>query len=330
MLRLAVPSDGALHEPSLTFLRACGVGVSRTNLRRYTADIPSLPGVTVHFQRGADIGHKVEEGSADLGVIGNDRFLETRREGGSARTVIDGLGFGHSELVIGVPDSWVDVTSIADLADLSMEFRQRGGDLRVATKYPRLTERFLLARGVNFFSLVESSGTLEAAPAMGYADVIADISSTGVTLRENRLKTVDGGTVIASEACLIGNVSIMAADTQKMSLAEALVERIEAHLRSLEFYSVTANLRGEDPDQIAASILGDSNIAGLRGPTIAKVHTTDGEGWFAVTVIVEKDRLLEAVGRLRAIGGSSVTVSQPSYVFNSECDAVRRLTQAAE
>ena len=86
-LRLAVPSDGALHEPTLLFLRSCGMGVLRANLRRYTAEIPALPGVSVLFQRGSDITLKVEEGSADLGVVGMDRFLETHREGGDAKIV---------------------------------------------------------------------------------------------------------------------------------------------------------------------------------------------------------------------------------------------------
>jgi ATP phosphoribosyltransferase len=326
MLRLAVPSDGALHEPSLLFLDSCGMGVSRTNLRRYTAEIPSMPGVAVHFQRGSDVAFKVEEGSADIGVVGHDRFLETYTESGSARIVVGKLGFGRSELVMGVPDSWVDVTSVADLADLSIEFRERGADLRVATKYPRLVVRFLMNSGVNYFSLVQSSGTLEAAPAMGYADIIADISSTGTTLRENRLKTIDGGSVMASEACLIANGTAIAADPGKLSLAQAFVERVEAHLQSRGFFSVTANMSGEDPDEIAACVLEHSDISGLRGPTISKVYSRDGEGWYAVTVIVEKDKLLDAVERFRQIGGSSVTVSQPDYVFQPKSDAAKRLT----
>ena len=329
MLRLAVPSDGALHQPSLDFLGECGLGVRRTNLRRYTAQVPALPGVVVHFQRGADIGLKVEEGSADVGLIGRDRFLETRRENGDAMIVVDNLGFGHSELVIGVPDGWLDVSSMADLAEISREFRERGRDLRIATKYPRLVESFLLGWGVNFFSLVESSGALEAAPAMGYADVIADISTTGTTLRENRLKTIDGGSVISSEACLIANKSLAAHGKLTLRLAAALVERIEAHLQALDFYSVTANMHGRDPDDVARRVLEHEDISGLRGPTISEVYAKDGEGWYAVTVIAEKERLLDVVERFREIGGSSVTVSQPDYVFRAASVAANRLLQAA-
>ena len=325
-IRLAIPSDGALHEPTLMFLLSCGIGVLRTNLRKYTADIPALPGVTVLFQRGSDITLKVEEGSVDLGIVGLDRFLEMRWEGGSANMVIENLGFGQCELVIGVPDSWVDVTSVADLVDLSMEFRAGGTDLRIATKSPQLVERFLLNNGVNYFSLVQSSGTLEAAPAMGYADIIADISSTGTTMRENRLKTVQGGSILTSEACLISNRRLLASDDVKLARARELVELIEAHLHSQELYSVTANLRGETPDEVARYVLERSDISGLRGPTISKVFTRDGEAWYAVTVIVEKARLLDVVEHLRRLGGTSVTVSQPSYVFESECQAYARLT----
>ena len=263
-----------------------------------------------------------------MGIVGEDRFLETQRDGGDSSIVIEKLGFGHSELVIGVLDSWVDVTSLSDLADLSMEFREQGRDLRIATKYPGLVGRFLLRNGINCFSLVPSSGTLEVAPAMGYADIIADISSTGTTMRENSLKTVHGGSIMASEACLIGNRSLLAAAVEKLSLATALVERIEAHLRAQEFYSITANLRGESAEEVAGYVLGHADISGLRGPTIAKVYTRDGEGWYAVTVIVEREKLLKAVERFRQIGGGSVTVSQPDYVFHSQGKAVARLTGA--
>ena len=324
-LRLAIPSNGALYEPTLSFLRSCGIGVSRTNLRRYTAGIPALPGVSVLFQRSGDITPKVEEGSADIGIVGLDRFLEMRREGGDTNVVVDDLGFGQCQLVIGVPDSWVDVTSLADLADLAMEFRQNGADLRVVTKYPRLVERFLLSNGVNFFSLVHSSGTLEAAPAMGFADIIVDVSESGTTMRENRLKTILGGSIMVSKACIIGNRRLLRKHEDKLAVAKSFVDVIEAYLQSKSYYSVTANMRGETPEDVASYILEQTDISGLRGPTISKVYTTDGLGWFAVTVLVEQDKLLAAVGSLRKLGSSSVTVSNPNYVFHSECKAHERL-----
>ena len=106
-----------------------------------------------------------------------------------------------------------------------------------------------------------------------------------------------------------------------------MVERIEAHLQALEYYIVTANMRGEAPEDVASYVLEHADISGLRGPTISKVYTRDGPGWFAVTVIVERERLLEAAERLRQIGGSTVTVSQPNYVFHARSSAVQRLTE---
>ncbi len=325
-LRLAISSDGALYEPTQAFLRACGIGVSRSNPRRYTANIPALNGVSVLFQRGADITPKVEDGSADLGIVGLDRYLEMRSESGDTNVVIDDLDFGRCKLVLGVPDSWVDVASLADLADVAMEFRQQGRDIRVVTKYPRLVERFLLRNGINMFSLVASSGTLEAAVAMGFADIIADVSESGVTMRENRLKQISGGAIIKSSACLIGNRRLLRGDASKLERAKTLVDLMEAYLQSQNYYSVTANMRGEAPEELARRLLDHAEIAGLRGPTISKVYSRDGAGWYAVTVIIQKDNLANAVNRLRQAGSASVTVSHPNYVFNSVCEAHARLT----
>ncbi len=327
-LRLAISSDGALFEPTLAFLRSCGIGVSRSNPRRYIADIPALPGVTVLFQRGADITPKVEEGSADLGVVGLDRYLERRSGGGDTNIVIDDLDFGRCRLVLGVPDSWVDVVSLADLADLSMEFRQQGRDLRIVTKYPRLVERFLLRSGINLFSLAHSSGTLEAAVAMGFADMIADVSESGTTMRENRLKTISGGSIITSQACLIGNHRLLRGDAGKLDTAKTLVDVMEGHLRARAYYSVTANMRGETPEDVGRQVLEHTEISGLRGPTISKVYSEDGGGWYAATVIIRKQNLADAVNRLRQAGGTTVTVSHLNYVFNSTCEAQERLTGA--
>lgn len=325
-LRLAISSDGALYEPTQAFLRACGIGVSRSNPRRYTADIPALNGVSVLFQRGADITPKVEDGSADLGIVGLDRYLEMRSESGDTNVVIDDLDFGRCKLVLGVPDSWVDVASLADLADVAMEFRQQGRDIRIVTKYPRLVERFLLRNGINMFSLASSSGTLEAAVAMGFADIIADVSESGVTMRENRLKQISGGAIIDSNACLIGNRRLLRADAAKLERAKTLVDLMEAYLQSQNYYSVTANMRGEAPEELARRLLDHAEISGLRGPTISKVYSRDGAGWYAVTVIIQKDNLANAVNRLRQAGSASVTVSHPNYVFNSVCEAHARLT----
>ena len=104
-LRVAIPSDGAMYEPTLLFLEACGLRVNRANSRRYVADIPFLPGLDVLFQRSADITSKVEDGTADLGLLGHDRYLEMRNEDGPSKVVMNDLGFGGCSLALGIPDS---------------------------------------------------------------------------------------------------------------------------------------------------------------------------------------------------------------------------------
>jgi len=210
---------------------------------------------------------------------------------------------------------------MVDLAQISADLRSRGRELRVATKYPNLTRQFLYDRGINYFRLVESSGALEAAPQLGYADLIVDLTSSGVTLRENRLKSLAGGQILSSQACLIGNRRALQASPDKLELTRAMLELIEAHLRSREFYSITANIRADSPEAVARRVSAHAEVAGLRGPTIARVYPKLGgdEGWFAVTVVVESKLLISAVDALRKSGAWDLTVVSVKYVFESKC-----------
>jgi ATP phosphoribosyltransferase len=329
-IRLVLPSDGDLYDPSLTFLRACGIAVDRPSARRYMASIKTLPGATVLFQRAADITQKVEEGSAELGITGLDRFLETRREGSPVTPIIEELGFGHCDLVLAVPDSWLDVVSTDDLADLALEFRQKGRQLRIATKYPRLLGKFLYSRGINHFSLVQASGSLEAAPAAGYADLIADLTASGTTLRENRLKTLEDGTILVSQACLIGNRKLLGTSSRGLELARAMLEMMEGHLRADSFYRLTANVRGPSPEAVGAKILARADLAGLQGPTISTVYNVHEEDWYAVSLVVRREQLLEAVDHLRDAGGIDILASQISYLFKERSAAYQRLMEHLE
>ncbi|MCH8911233.1 MAG: ATP phosphoribosyltransferase [Chloroflexi bacterium] len=235
-LRFALPSTGALYDGTSELLADCGLAVRRANSRRYTADIPSLPGVDILFQRQSDITIEVDGGSADIGIVGLDRYSESRLERGDTVLVHEGLGFGDSRLVIAVPDSWLDVTSMADLADITLEFRARGRDLRIASKYRRLVKRFLNQNDVNYVSMISVSGGLEAAPVMGYADIIADITDTGTTLRENGLRILVDGIVIESQAVIVGNGRALANDPEKLALTRQLLEKIEAYRDGRDSY----------------------------------------------------------------------------------------------
>ena len=324
-LRLVLPSDGDLYEPSLSFMSKCGLTVDRPSTRRYMAKIPALAGVEVLFQRTADVTQKVEEGSAELGITGLDRFLEYRGSEEKAVTLIDDLHYGSCEFVLAVPNSWLDVTTVADLADLALEFRQNGKQLRIANKYPRLLSRYLFDRGINYFTLVPASGTLEAAPAAGYADLIADLTATGATLRDNGLKTLEEGTILASRACLIGNPSLIAASPAARRLTRSMIELMEAHLRANPFYRLTANVRGASAEEVSATILARPDLSGLRGPTVARVYNVEEQDWHSVSLLVRKENLLEAVDHLRDCGAIDIAASQVRYLFDGYSQAYHNL-----
>lgn len=315
-LRLAVPSKG-MEDAALSFLSSCGLRVNRSNPRQYRATVGSLHGVEVLFQRAPDIVEKVTEGSVDIGITGYDIVREHEREDDTVVMLHPKLGFGQCSLVLAVPEGWIDVTGVSDLAEISADLRSRGRELRIATKYVNLTRQFLFDRGINYFSIVESSGALEAAPAMGYADMICDLTSSGVTLRENRLKPVHGGTILDSQACLIANRSALRDDDMKLQLTRQILEFIESHLRARGFYSLTANIHGSSPEEIARIVTSHSEVAGLQGPTVAPVYSKVGgeSGWYAATVVVDDSLLLKAVDALRKAGASDVTAIPLRYVF---------------
>jgi ATP phosphoribosyltransferase len=315
-LRLALPSKG-MEDATLSFLTACGLSVDRSNPRQYRAALRTPAGVTVVFQRAPDIFEKVDEGSVDLGITGYDIVREHEHEDDAVEVLYPELGYGRCELVLAVPDAWLDVTSIGDLGQVATELRAKGSELRVATKYGNLTRQFLYQQGINYFNVVSSQGALEAAPTMGYGDIVSDLMTSGVTLRENRLKTIAGGTILRSEACLIGNRRELAASDPKLQRTRAILELIEGYLRGRKHASITANVSGESEEAVARHITAFDKAGGLRGPTIARVYTkVPGEQkWFAVTVVVARDQLLGAVEQLRKAGAVDMTVQDLHYVF---------------
>lgn len=319
-VRLALPSKGELEAPALEFMAACGLRVAKTNPRQYAARIPALPGVTVLFQRAPDIVLKVNEGSADLGITGLDLVAESREAARNVVVLHEDLGFGRCELTLAVPDDWVDVTTVADLADVASGMRTRGQDLRVATRFANLTRAFLHRKGITHFTLVGAQGALESAPSVGYAHAIADLVATGTTLRENHLKTLEDGTILKAQACLIGNRLALGRGGPALDAARVLLEYFEAALRARGFYSVIANVRGESAEEVARRIVRQAGLAGLQGPTIAPVFPKHaGEGrWFAVNLIVRGDQLLSVVEHLRRAGASEAVAAPLAYFFDAQ------------
>ena len=324
-MRLAIPSDGVMHEQTLDFLNSCGMRVRRPSARGYTGSIPAVKGVEVVFQRTADISARVEAGDADMGLVGYDRFAENQLDDGDSLLVMENLGFGRCVLAVAVPDSWIDVASMADLADIAVEFQESGRELRVATKYPTLARAFLHRHDVNYFSLAILSGTVEPAPTIGYADFIVDLTASGQTLRENHLKQIADGDVLESEGALVANRRLLAARPERLRAARGVIERIEASAQAADYLRVTANIASESEEAVAAQVMRLDAAVGLHGPTVARVYSPDGRRLYSVTVFIAKSELADVVDHLRAIGGASVTVSGSDYVFGQSSSAYNRL-----
>lgn len=338
-IRLALPSKGILQQGALTFLEACGLRVFRPNPRQYAATIPALPGLVVMFQRPGDIVVSVQQESIDFGITGYDVLAErlAGAEGGngaeSALILHDALGFGPCTLNLAAPDS-LALSTMGELRELAEKMAVDGDVVRVATKFPNLTRRFLDDASVSPYKLIGVEGTLEIAPAIGYADLIADLVSSGITLRDNHLHPLDDGEILRSEAVLVGNREALQSRPEVLAVARHLLEYIDAHQRAAGSFVVTANMRGETAESVAQLMFDRTSIGGLQGPTISPViareHWRSGTNWFAVNIVVQQDKLFEAIGELRAIGGSGVIVTPCAYIFEEEPARYRAMLNQLE
>lgn len=222
---LAIPSKGRLKEKTLEILAGAGLAVSLPeDDRRYHAHVEGRSDIEVVFMSASEISGEIGSGGIDLGVTGEDLVRENLADWESRAEIVARLGFGHADVVVAVPDMWLDVDTMADLDDVAADFRQRHGRrLRIATKYWRLTQQFFSGKhGIQVYRIVESLGATEGAPAAGSADVIVDITSTGSTLRANHLKILGDGVILRSQACLV------ASRRERPASDDALIREIAA------------------------------------------------------------------------------------------------------
>lgn len=314
-IRLSLPSKGRLESDALDFLSEAGLRVFKPNPRQYEAEVPAIPELGIIFQRPGDIVVSVRQGSVDFGITGMDVIEEKRGGNGDILILHDTLNFGHCSLTLAVPEGWDKVTDIVSLKDYLIEL---GHPLRVATKFPVLTERFLGQRDIPH-TLISAEGTLETAPTIGYADAISDLVSSGQTLKDNRLRALPDGLIQPSQAALIANRKVLQMNPNALEMARRLLEYIEAHLRAEENLLIIANIRGETPETIAQRMFDETTVSGLQGPTISPVIVRDAkQKWFSVSIVVRRADLSRAITELRAIGGSGMIVSPVTYIFEEE------------
>jgi ATP phosphoribosyltransferase len=314
-IRLALPSKGLLTEGALELLESAGLGVYHPNPRQYKASIPSLPGLAVIFQRPGDIVVSVRDGGVDFGITGWDQVAERQGQEGNIITIHPALGFGKCSLNVIVPETWESTHTMADLRSKQAELDR---PLHVATKFPFASAEFFRGHGLENVKFINAEGTLEIAPTIGYADLITDLVSTGTTLRDNRLKRLQDGQILASQAVLIANKASLKTDPAALGVARTMLEYIVAHLRAKVNVMIFANMRGDSAESIARRMFTQSVIGGLQGPTLSPVITRQGEQWYAANLIVRKDQLNQAIAELRQVGGSGVVVTPVTFIFEEE------------
>ena len=204
LINIGIPSKGRLKKNVLKIFKKKKLNlISERGERDLIGSIKNKKNIKILYLHAREIIERLGDNSLDIGFSGFDLFKESEINIQKKINVNKKLSFGKADLVVAIPDPWIDVQTIADLEEIAFEFRDKKKKrLRVATKYPNLTREFLFSKGVTQFRLVESLGATEAYPFIGSAELITDISSTGETLKANNLRVLKDGEILNSQACI--------------------------------------------------------------------------------------------------------------------------------
>ncbi|MEX3960265.1 ATP phosphoribosyltransferase catalytic subunit [Trinickia symbiotica] len=228
-ISLALPSKGRLNDQTMDALAKAGLPVWQPDPRKYQTRLIGRDEVEVFLFKASEIAVKVACGAVHLGITGEDLLFESRDDWKARMEIVARLGFGKTDVVVAVPEAWLDVMTMADLDDVAADFHQRHGRrLRIATKYRRLTQHFFSGvHGMQAYRIVESLGATEGAPAAGSADAIVDITTTRATLMANHLKVLEDGVILRSQACLV------ASRMRQAEVDQTLIAEIAGRLSSV-------------------------------------------------------------------------------------------------
>ena len=224
-LKLGLPSKGRLMEKTFDWFAARGIVLARAGAaREYAATVEGVEGLSLVLLSASEIPRELAAGRIHLGVTGTDLVLETLPLWRTQVEELVPMGFGFADLVLAVPDFWVDVETLDDLDGAAAAYRARHGSrLRIATKYHRLVRDFLRQAGVADYALVDSQGATEGTVKNETAEAIADITSTGETLRANHLRVLSDGLILKSQATLWRSRVAELGEGERAALDEVLV-----------------------------------------------------------------------------------------------------------
>ena len=204
IINIGIPSKGRLRKDVLNIFKNKRLNlISERGKRDLIGSIKNIKNVKILYLHAREIVERLGDASLDIGFSGYDLLRESEINTQKKINVVKKYEFGKANLVVAIPDPWIDVQTVADLEEIAFEFRDKKKKrLRVATKYPNLTREFLFSKGVTQFQTVESLGATEAYPFTGSANLITDISSTGETIKSNNLRILKDGQILKSQACI--------------------------------------------------------------------------------------------------------------------------------
>ena len=274
-LKIAIQKSGRLSEKSLELLKDCGIKISTSN-RKLRTESPNFP-IEILFLRDDDIPQYIEQGVADIGILGENEVWEKDK----SITQIRQLGFAVCKLCLAIPKDEV-------YTDLSY-FQNK----KIATSYPKILQKFFNEKGINV-KIEEIGGSVEIAPSIGLSNAIFDIVSTGSTLLTNGLKQVE--TVVESQAVLISNQNL---DEKKQAILNRLLFRIEAVKQSSENKYILLNAPNEKLNEIIAL------LPGMKSPTVLPLAE---KGWSSVHTVIKEDAFWDIIEQLKSLGAEGILV----------------------
>ena len=204
LITIGLPSKGRLKDKAIAFFDDNGLKVLQSDKERnYFATVLDKPNIKIIFLHAKEIIQRLGDSTLDYGISGLDLLKESEKNIRDKIIIEKKMNFGLADLVVAVPNDWIDVQTVADLEEVSFDIRsKRNTRLRVATKYPNLTNNYLISKGVTQYKIVSSLGATETYPFIGSSEIITDITSTGKTLSDNNLRVLKDGLILKSMACL--------------------------------------------------------------------------------------------------------------------------------
>jgi ATP phosphoribosyltransferase len=307
-LILAVPAKGRLQENAEAFFMRAGLPLIKPRgARDYRGAVTGLDNVEVAYLSASEITTQLAAGAVHLGVTGEDLVREMIPDA-DRFVLIEGLGFGFANVVVAVPQAWIDVRTMADVDDVATAFRHHHDrKMRVATKYINLTRDFFSSHGVIDYRIVESSGATEGAPAAGTAEMIVDITTSGATLAANGLKVVEDGIILRSQANLVAARNA-AWGKDERDLARAILDRVAAQARARAFREVRARFAAGTDMLVENARQKFAIEAPFGGPSSSGM----------LILHCPPDQVYALTNFLRENGAEAVAVADLDYVFSRD------------